>query len=96
MTDLKTFGPDHMIDLTEAFAGKVFALTPAMSDDLWIAGVAVANERGYTALPPSWCHIQQGPNAYDVISDYLGSVNQDLGIEDKAAMQTIASSMRSA
>ncbi len=96
MTTLKTFGPDNMIDLAEAFVGKVYALTPAMSDNLWIAGVAVANELGYSPMPTSWCHIEQGPDAYEVISDYLDGVNHDLGLDDMAAIKIIASSMRAA
>ncbi len=92
----RTFGPDNTVDLAEAFAGKLFALTPAMSEDLWIAGVAIANEPGYTPLPTSWCRILQGPDAYDVISDYLDSVNRSLGVDDLAAMKIIANSMRAA
>ncbi len=80
-------------EIKEAFGGKVFALTPATAGDRWAAGVAVANEAGYCPLPATWCNIEQGPGAYKEISDYLDTVNSELGTEELVAAKIVASTM---
>ena len=94
---MKTLSHKNLLDLTTAFQGKVYALTPVTFDDRWAVGVAVANERGYTPLPISWCNIEMGPTAYDEIARYLDTVNHDtLKLNDRAAMKIVCSSMQGA
>lgn len=95
MTELKKFNAENLAAIQEIFSRRVYALTPATHGDQWIAGVAVANERGYRPLPASWCNIDQGPQAYDTMADYLDAVNRSIaGLDDSAANKIIASSMR--
>ncbi len=96
MTELKKVSGLHLAEIAEAMSGKIYALTPVTAGDRWTAGAAVTNERGFTPIPTSWCNIEQGPDAYDTIADYLDTINSALGLENSTAIEIIASSMRAA
>ena len=92
MTNLMKFAHQRIHLIPDKFKGKIYALTPVMFNGYWIAGVAIANERGYIPLPESWCNIPQVPGAYDIMADYLDEVNAHLNITQPNDI--IASSMR--
>ena len=93
MTDLKRLSAENLADIAEAFKGKAYALHPVMAGTLWGAGIAVANVSGYSPVSVNLCRIEQGPDAYEVISNYLDIVNRDLGLDDLGAAKIIASTM---
>ena len=82
------------LEIETKFAGKLWAYAPVMATEGLVGlGIVVANEYGYHAIPVHWCHVPEGPCAYEAMSAHADELNAARGLGKECAERIIASSL---
>lgn len=79
-----------LMDIKEAFAGKLFAFTAVVGRSGCCLGVAVANESGYSPVP----EMRFSTPRYDDAATEAERLNKEMGLSDTTSMKIVMSTMR--